>query len=674
VSKAPRGDAAGPQGYPLRCQGLPFGPDCAAAIIARHPDNGVMRVAVPEAPSSSGGALRARSVLTRRSVFVEQGLWLLAILVAQGFAYPKVASQVFAASPYIALVGAATVAAYALLGAWLLGDVSQRGNARILLFATTINAVVYLPGEPADNSWWPLIEAAHTSSGVLLAWFLLRFPDSRLADRTSRTVVGVAAVWWPIITFAAALVPRPWQPTPLGDAASFERWFGSSAVEAHFWLRNIARGPVTQLLALALVVLLIRRVVQAPRHRRRILLPVLVPAAVLELFVIVEPFVAPPGSLSEGSTNVRFLLICVLLLVLAAGIVVAAVSRRLAAASLADLVTILGRREVDVRDALRRTLDDAELDVYFWIGPREGRSESTDASRSYKGAAPLEVSSGYVDRLGRTLSPVARPGRRLEAVTDRAGNPLALVDVDASTGSDPGLLGGALQVSALAIENERLQAQVLAQLEEVRASRARIVAAGVEERRAVERDLHDGAQQRLLALSTTLALLGATVHDESAQALVEQARGELRSSLAELRNLARGIHPAVLTQIGLRAALEDVIERLPLSVRLDVPDVRLPSNVETTVYYAVAEALTNVVKHSGATTAEVSVMQGDPLLVRICDNGFGITESAGILRGSMADRVHALGGDLRVISRPATGDRWLHGDMTTVVEAFLPLR
>jgi signal transduction histidine kinase len=246
--------------------------------------------------------------------------------------------------------------------------------------------------------------------------------------------------------------------------------------------------------------------------------------------------------------------------------------------------------------------------------------------------------------------------------------------VDASTGSDPGLLGGALQVSALAIENERLQAQVLAQLEEVRASRARIVAAGVEERRAVERDLHDGAQQRLLALSTTLALLGATVHDESAQALVEQARGELRSSLAELRNLARGIHPAVLTQIGLRAALEDVIERLPLSVRLDVPDVRLPSNVETTVYYAVAEALTNVVKHSGATTAEVSVMQGDPLLVRICDNGFGITESAGILRGSMADRVHALGGDLRVISRPATGDRWLHGDMTTVVEAFLPLR
>jgi signal transduction histidine kinase len=198
------------------------------------------------------------------------------------------------------------------------------------------------------------------------------------------------------------------------------------------------------------------------------------------------------------------------------------------------------------------------------------------------------------------------------------------------------------------------------QEEELRASRARIVAAGDDERRRLERNLHDGAQQRLVALSIALRLAQARVDDPAvAAALLEEASDELAQALDELRELARGIHPAVLTDRGLRAALEGIASRTPFPIELEVPPERLPESIEAAAYYVVSEAVTNVVKHAQATAVDVRVAPlNGCVVVEVADDGVGAAdpESGSGLRG-LADRLAALDGKLRVESPPSGGTR-----------------
>src|SRR5207249_4829505 len=166
------------------------------------------------------------------------------------------------------------------------------------------------------------------------------------------------------------------------------------------------------------------------------------------------------------------------------------------------------------------------------------------------------------------------------------------------------LLASAGAAARLALENERLQAELRAQLAELRASRARIVSAGDEERRRLERDLHDGAQQRLLSLGLALQLARAKLGPDAngAAELVAEADGELRAALDELRELARGIHPAVLSEQGLAAALKTLAERSPILVTIaEVPDQRLSTPAEAAAYFLVSEALANVAKYARAS-------------------------------------------------------------------------
>ena len=175
---------------------------------------------------------------------------------------------------------------------------------------------------------------------------------------------------------------------------------------------------------------------------------------------------------------------------------------------------------------------------------------------------------------------------------------------------DPELLRSVAAAAGLAMENERLQAQLRARVEELRTSRARIVEAGTHERRRLERNLHDGAQQRLVALSLTLRLAQGKVHKdpERADELLDAAQQELTLALGELRELARGIHPAVLSDRGLGAALEALAGRAPIEVDLaELPGDRLPEPIEAAAYFVVAEALTNVVKYAHASQATVRV-------------------------------------------------------------------
>ena len=166
------------------------------------------------------------------------------------------------------------------------------------------------------------------------------------------------------------------------------------------------------------------------------------------------------------------------------------------------------------------------------------------------------------------------------------------------------MLDAVSSAAGLALENERLLAELRAQLDEVRDSRARIVEASVTERRRLERNLHDGAQQRLVTLSLHLRMAQETLHDDphAAEAMLEGVGDDLKQALEELRELARGLHPAVLTDRGLAPALQSLANRSPFPVAIaGVPAVRLPEPVEAALYYVVAESLTNAAKHSGAT-------------------------------------------------------------------------
>jgi PAS domain S-box-containing protein len=209
-------------------------------------------------------------------------------------------------------------------------------------------------------------------------------------------------------------------------------------------------------------------------------------------------------------------------------------------------------------------------------------------------------------------------------------------------------------------EVHRLNAELHAKVEELAASRARIVAAGDVERRRLERNLHDGAQQRLVALSLSLRLALAKLDSDPAAArtLLSGAADELALALEELRELARGLHPAVLTDRGLGAAVEMLAGRAPVHVEIvAVPEERLPEPVEAAAYYLIAEALTNVTKYARASAVRVRVEAGDGrVLVEVADDGVGGADPAGGsgLRG-LTDRVEALGGMLHIVSPAGAG-------------------
>jgi signal transduction histidine kinase len=238
----------------------------------------------------------------------------------------------------------------------------------------------------------------------------------------------------------------------------------------------------------------------------------------------------------------------------------------------------------------------------------------------------------------------------------REGRPLATLDYDASLDEDPALVAAVSSAAAIALENERLQA-----------SRERLVTTGDADRRRLERDLHGGAQQRLVALALQLKIAQGRMHTdpEGAEKLFAEVGKQLAVSLDELRELARAIHPAVLDH-GLAAALDSLAVRSPVytTVSCLLPE-RLPESVELAAYHVASEALENAARHAGAHAVSVRVQRaGCGAVIEIADDGVGGADAAGGsgLRG-LADRVEALDGHLIVTSPAAAG---------TVIVAELP--
>jgi signal transduction histidine kinase len=292
-----------------------------------------------------------------------------------------------------------------------------------------------------------------------------------------------------------------------------------------------------------------------------------------------------------------------------------------------------------VREMLAASLGDHSVNIAYWLPDRET----------------------FVDESGRRVEmPDPSSGRAWTAV-ERDGRRVAAIVHDVALDTSPELVHAAAAASSLAIDNERLKADLRARLEELRVSRLRIVEAGDNARRRIERDLHDGAQQQLVSLSLQLRVLKARVKtDPELVTLVDQLSAQLAQALEELRELARGIHPAVLTDHGLGPAIDALINRIHLGVQVELEtDERLPAPVEAAAYFVVAEALTNVVKYAEAGRAGVVIRRRGPdLIVTVSDDGVG---GASIGRGSglsgLQDRVAAVGGTLSLDSPRGRGTR-----------------
>jgi len=314
---------------------------------------------------------------------------------------------------------------------------------------------------------------------------------------------------------------------------------------------------------------------------------------------------------------------------------------RLARVHVSDLVVHLEQTPVDgLRDELALALHDSTLELGLWL-PERGE---------------------YVDADGATFVVVEDDPTRAVTWIEHEGRPLAVLLHDPSLQEEPKLVEAVAAAARMALVNARLHAEVRAQLETVKESRARIATAADAERRRIERDLHDGAQQRLVALALELRSaqrgLGSQADPELDQLLASTA-DELQVAVEELRSLAHGIHPGALTQAGLSSALEALAARVPIPVTVDATTERFAAEVEVTAYFVASEALANVVKHADASKVSVSARRDNgTLVIEVSDDGVGgANASNGSGLHGLADRLEARGGRLSIESAHGHGTR-----------------
>ena len=384
-------------------------------------------------------------------------------------------------------------------------------------------------------------------------------------------------------------------------------------------------------IALVLLVLLVRRLLVLRGPAQRAQAPLLAAAAFSVLAAL--PWLAWMVATRDDTPAVDTAGRAVSLLV-PFSVVAGIVWSRLRRPEASDLVVELRTPGASsLRERLARALGDPTLDLAYRLD--DGR---------------------YVDVAGRTLELPLGPNRAVTLVTARGEEVAALIH-DPALLDEPALVESVRATAGLVLENERLAAEVRAQLAEVRASRARLVAATDAERRRLERNLHDGAQQRLVTLSIMLGL-AASDGDASSSPVLLRAQDEVEEAIAELRELARGIHPTLLREEGLEAAVRALARRTPLPVEVEASvGKRLPDAVELAAYFLVSEALTNVVKHASASHATVRLVRGSATLgVVVVDDGVGGARArldSGL--AGLQDRLEALEAKLVVESEPGGG-------------------
>jgi signal transduction histidine kinase len=520
--------------------------------------------------------------------------------------------------------------------------------------ANVVGPLMFLTGFFWFFDVWTLSNAtAIFAAGYLLSLvsygflihLLLVFPGGRLETRLERAVVIGGYVAVTVLQFAGAFLIDP---ALEGCEGCPDNPLLITDSQVPFDVYN----AVTSLFAIAvlsgLVVALVRRWRAWPQARRMQFAPVLW-AGGLSLSLISLQLAVDVLGASDGLRDAIFLTALVPFAVIPfaflAGLLRSRISR---AEAVGDLVAGLAASAEGrgLRDALAEALSDPSVELAYWV-PESG---------------------GYVNAEGVRVELPGSGGTRRWAEVTHDAKPVGAIVHDGRLDDAEELVASVASAAGLRMENERLDAELRARLEDLRASRARIVEAGYLERRRVERDLHDGAQQRLMALALNLKLARSKMGDDPAAAgkLLDEATAELEQATTELRELARGIHPGLLTERGLVPALEALASRAPVPVELTADiEPRPTPRVEAATYFLVSEALANVAKHAEAERVSVRVGQGNgSLTVVVLDDGRGGADPDGSGLRGLADRVAALDGDFSVADNDGGG---------TVVRATIPL-
>ena len=470
---------------------------------------------------------------------------------------------------------------------------------------------------------------------AVLVQMLVAFPVGRLGSHRERALVGLCYVGLVVWSLATLLFRRHCgcaHPEPRNLFLIADRP-GLAGV------LTTAAGIVLIIAAGSIAVLLVRRWRGASAPQRRIVAPVLWTAAVVIVILAVSLML----QVAHASTAIQHVIswcsvvaIAALPFAFVAGLLR---SRYSQADAVGELLGRLSLAQGSIRDSIAAALGDPTVQLLYW---REQRVQ-------------------YVDSGGRpALLPVSGSGRAFVEVR-RDGQRVAAIIFDGTLGEEDELVSAVGSAAGLALDNERLHAELRGRIKELETSRRRVLDASLEERQRIERDLHDGAQQRFVSLALSLAILDRNLADRAKdRAALAAARDELDQGIAELRELARGIHPAVLTERGLAPAIDALAGRATFPVRvLETPSRKLPAQVENAAYFIVAEALTNAAKHARARAATIRIQQDNgSARVEIADDGIGGADAA---RGSglrgLADRLAALDGQLSVISPDGGGTR-----------------
>jgi signal transduction histidine kinase len=479
------------------------------------------------------------------------------------------------------------------------------------------------------------------SLGEVLIWaflihLLLSFPAGRLEGGVDRLIVAVGYFNATVVQVARLVLTDPAQAGCANCPANPLLITHSQAAAAI----GAAQLDISIALFGAVAAILYLRWRNNSPNQRRAFAPVLAVGS-LTLALLLMELIVEQANLSDTVADRMTLAIFCSLACLPFAFLVGLLRARFSHAdAVSSVVARLGGSggRGALRNALAEALGDPTLELAYWVPDQDA----------------------YVDAAGRPTGVDSTPKGKIATTIDHEGRRIAVIVHDADLADESDLVQAVGAAAALTLENERLDAELLAKVEELRASRSRIVQAGYDQRRRLERDLHDGAQQRLMALGINLRLARDRIarKPEEAAELVDASLEELNAATGELRELARGIHPAVLTDRGLEAAINGLARRSPVPVEvLEAPDDRLPSSVESAVYFVVAEALTNVARYAQARAATVSVVRSNgEVEVEVRDDGVGGAdpEHGSGLRG-LTDRVAALDGRLELDSGDGEG-------------------
>ena len=473
---------------------------------------------------------------------------------------------------------------------------------------------------------------------VVLAHLALAFPSGRLPGGFERRVIVGLYAWTLVNNLVRMLFFDPHAEGCAGCPANLLLVVHDAGAER--W-RNDVSSYLDTAVIVAVGAVIVRHWWRRTRAARYVIAPVLWAAGPAVAYLVTREVADDFVTLSPTGARIVYQLMPAGLAVWPLVFLVGLLRTRFDYARVGALLPQLAGPVAPgrVRDALAATLHDPQLELLYWS----------------------PITDGYVDLDGHPREPVASPGRTVAPISGEGG-PLAVMLVDEIALQEPALLQAAGAMARLALENERLQAEVRSQLVQLRTTTARLVEAGQDARQRIERDLHDGAQQRLLALSMTLGQARARAGDGAdpqMRAFLDHAADDLQQAITELRELARGIHPMLLTQEGLASALKALAERAPLPVEISAPSQRFPDTVESTAYFVVSEAVTNAARHAAASVVRVEVtVAGDEMTVRVSDDGIGGANPAtpgGSGLPGMRDRVVALGGGITVTSPTGAG-------------------